>query len=168
MPTTFKDAMLMLATYGPRDKVGQITAPLISHLSLLSSPYGPSQNLFTSSTSSVALQHFEPPNAHDTAIVHLALNVPGDPLLGWPIKRKIIERILTSTALREATWGYTLIYQAIWEGDPLTDTDLPTLFPYLQHLDATESDHPKGSLATVQKLRCKLLAESFTWDGNSP
>jgi len=150
MPTTFKDAMLMLATYGPRDKVGQITAPLISHLSLLPAPYDPSQNLFTSRTNSVALQRFEPPNAHDTAIVHLALNVPGDPLLGWPVKRKIIERILTSTALQEATWGYTLIYQAVWEGDPPTEADLSTLLPYLQRLDATESDHPKGPLATVQ------------------
>ena len=140
----------MLATYGPREKVEQITAPLISHLSLLPSLDSPSQNLFTSSTNSVALQHFEPPNAHDTAIVHLALNVPGDPLLGWPIKRKIIERFLTATTLQEATWGYTLIYQAVWEGDAPTDADLSTLLPYLQCLAATENDQLKYSLATVQ------------------
>lgn len=59
---------------------------------------------------------YEPPAAHDTTVISLAINAPDkeqDAATAWENARRELEAILNAPDLPVDWWGYTLIYQAV-------------------------------------------------------
>jgi hypothetical protein len=157
MTVKLKQAALFAAFYCPRARLGMLTDALIhGDLALQRDPNDP--DIFTNASAEV-LWRFIPEQAGDTAVVHLALNGDGPASSAWAHCRRRLQSLLSDERLRATIWGYTLVYQAVWDGprpDPLPD--LSALLPHTRRLGASEAQAPGGVLAHSQST-----GESDVW-----
>ena len=92
---------------------------------------------------------FDPPVAHDTTVIQLALNCGGDTASAWHNMRRRLENILSSPTFENlsgtpdrspAWWGYTLTYQAALPPDVVNlNLVLNELRPSARRLCSSES-----------------------------
>lgn len=120
------EAALIATFYGRRDKMSEATIPDVWH--------DPENNKF--------LYRFDPPAAHDTTIIQLALNIAGSADTAWETARQRLESLLDTTNLPRLWWGYTLTYQAIVAPGVGADFALGKLQPSIRRLHSSESLQP--------------------------
>lgn len=109
----------MIATfYGPRDKIEPLTHELGVALGLVIQAF-PDMQYLSAPDEGQFLRYFDPPAAHDTRVVLLALSEAGEAHLAW---EKLVQKltsevklnaILDRFAAQKALWGYNLIYHAV-------------------------------------------------------
>ena len=147
---TAKAALLqrpaLIATFfGPRGRMEPVANQLVGALELTPRV----ANEWFSSETETYLSRFDPPQAHDTAVVQLALNAPGQVRDAWETMRKRLANVLDDAAL-QGTWGYTLVYQAeLASGPALDELVVDEMLPAPWRLDSTPGIAPR-SLASLQ------------------
>jgi hypothetical protein len=109
-------AALLATFYGPCQAGGAARLqPLLQELctGLALEPAGPEAELWQNLEPGreALLQRFDPPAAHDTTVLQLALNEPGEAVAAWLSLRRRLEPLLVDSVL-DGIWGYSLIYQA--------------------------------------------------------
>ena len=137
-------AGIIATFYGPRDKIQHLNSELRETLgfAIQASPnvprsLDPNQGIF--------LFHFEPPAAHDTGVVWLALSEAGEAYQAWEkldkkLKNQVkLYEILDRFADKKALWGYNLIYHAAFiEGETPNKQTRNKLLTYVQNLEPSE------------------------------
>lgn len=129
-------AALIANFYGKRGQLHQLIDRLVRELDL--SLQG--QDSYVNEANRKLLYHFDPPSAHDTTIVQLALNTPGAVEPAWSSMRSQLAAILPDDAALEWVWGYTLIYQAELTQDVLPASALKQVLPAARGLPASAQE----------------------------
>lgn len=88
------------------------------------------------------LHRFDPPSAHDTTVVQLALNAPDDAARAWESTREQLEKLVSEEGFDGGWWGYTLTYQAVLAPGVDPERGLSELLPSVQKLRLSEELHP--------------------------
>jgi hypothetical protein len=82
----------------------------------------------------------DPPAAHDATAIRLILNAPGDAAVAWGAMRQRLEAILEDLDPPGRWWGYTMIYQAVLNGN--ADPALEELLPAVRRVGSPERLRP--------------------------
>lgn len=114
------------------------------------------------STGETFLRAFDPPAAHDTTVIQLALNAPGSAATAWTATRERLQAILDAAAL-DGIWGYTLIYHAVLAPDVAPDEALSRLLPAVRGLHAAKAMKP---LAQADMAGGRVWLLDIAVDGN--
>lgn len=85
----------------------------------------------------------DPPAAHDATAIRLILNAPGDAASAWKTMRRRLGAILDDLDPPGGWWGYTVIYQAVLNGEE--DSVLGELLPAVRRVGSPESLQPLAS-----------------------
>src|SRR5215207_2249746 len=145
---TTSGAALIATFYGPRHEAStrllhkrlyEALAPSSDIADVPSDWQDPSGEAF--------LQGFEPPAAHDTMVIQLALNASGTAAVAWKRARQRLQKLLGVPNVPDAWWGYTLTYQAVTSSDADADLILEELLPGVQRLDSSETLRPLAKTA---------------------
>jgi hypothetical protein len=83
-----------------------------------------------------------PPAAHDATAIRLILNAPGDASVAWEAACKRLEAILDGLDPPGRWWGYTMIYQAVVNGDKELGSALDEVLPAVRRVGSPESLRP--------------------------
>ena len=137
----------MATFYCPRGKENTDSLYKQLHRLLAQGDEYASPDFCQSSDEDTFLRRFDPPAAHDTTIIQLALNRGGDTTSAWHNMRERLENLLGTPNQRPAWWGYTLTYQAALPPDVVNlDHALNELRPSVRRLTArfTVFDPPDG------------------------
>lgn len=132
---TASAAALIATFYGRRDRVPPLAEALARSFGLPFSWVDPDTQ--------TVLRSFDPPTAHDTAVVQLVLNEPGPAGPTWTTMRGRLEQILADDAALEAIWGYTLIYQADLAPGVAGERALAKLLPTVRRLHSERPASPQ-------------------------
>ena len=147
--TVADEASLMATFYCPRHEEETSLLYKELHHSLARGHETANTDFWQSPTEDTFLRRFDPPAAHDTTVIQLALNSRGDTASAWDDMRGRLENILTSPNFENllgtpnqppAWWGYTLTYQAALPSDVVNlDLALNELQPSVRRLCSSES-----------------------------
>lgn len=116
---------------------------MVSNAALIATFYGPRGGMqeMVRRLAGMNIQVFDPPAAHDTTIVQVALNAAGAADQAWIAMRQQLENVLKTDTELEGIWGYTLVYQAVLAANiTISDPALCELLPAAQRLQPTPSD----------------------------
>ncbi|HLZ56485.1 MAG TPA: hypothetical protein VKR06_06010 [Ktedonosporobacter sp.] len=134
-----QNAALIASFYGKRGQLHILIDRMVRELDL--SAHG--QGSYVKEANKTLLYHFDPPSAHDTTIVQLALNRPGAVEPAWRTMRAQLAAILPDDAALEGVWGYTLIYQAELAQDVFTASVLKQVLPAARGLPTSAPEYPQ-------------------------
>jgi hypothetical protein len=132
-------AALIANFYGERGQLHALIDRLVRELDL--SLQG--QGSYVNEANRTLLYHFDPPSAHDTTIVQLALNTPGAVEPAWSTMRAQLAAILPDDTALKGVWGYTLIYQAELAQGILPAFALKQVLPAARGLPASAPEYPQ-------------------------
>lgn len=132
-------AALIAMFYGKRAALDSLRLRLVAGLSLR---YEPGFSVWVNHQTSTTLRQYEPPAAHDTTILQLALNRPGPAGTAWPALREQLEAIIDDEHVQSPVWGYTLVYEALVADPQVFDTALSLVLPVVQRLHSAAPDPP--------------------------
>lgn len=128
-------AGIIATFYGPRDEIQPLTHELGVTLGLVIQAF-PDVQYLSDPDQGKFLRYFDPPAAHDTRVVLLALSEEGQAHQAWErLYQKLCQKldddaILERFAEQDALWGYNLIYHAaLVEGSTPNEHTLAKLLP---------------------------------------
>jgi hypothetical protein len=162
-------ATLIATFYCNRDKEGVEQIHRRLYQALASSPQTTIPDDWQDPATATLLRRFNPPAAHDTAIVQLALNASGTTAGGWESMCRHLEDALEvgkDDALHmDGFWGYTLIYQAALTPGADADWTLNNLLPVIKRLGSSESLKEPLTHADMSGGRAWLMEIPVEGDG---
>jgi len=134
-----KEAALIANFYGKRDQLQSLVEHLVQSFELTPQDrYG-----YANEATMTLLRYFDPPAAHDTTIIQLALNTSGAARTDLEAMRERLEAVLPHDKILQNVWGYTLIYQAELIEDTPPDVAQGTLLPAARRLHPELSERPQ-------------------------
>ena len=172
--TDVDEASLMATFYCPRheEKTGFLYEEL--YRSLVQDDETTSPNFWQSPDGDTFLRRFDPPAAHDTTFIQLALNSGGDTASAWDEMRQRLENLLDTPTFktflctsdsRPAWWGYSLTYTTVLPAGANLDEAFAELPPSVRRLGSSESLYELAqaemSGGRVSLLRVPLRGEGL-------
>jgi hypothetical protein len=91
------------------------------------------------STDEPLLERLDLPATHDATAILLILNASGDAATAWETMRRGLREILNAPDLPTVWWGYTVVYQAVLNGNVDMDVAFSKLLPEVRRPHSSES-----------------------------
>jgi hypothetical protein len=158
------EAALIATFYSRRDLAPRVHEELYRSASGAAEDSGAIPDDWTDPSGEVFLRRFDPPATHDTMVVQLALNAPGDAASAWEVARGRLKNLLDGDNLSSNWWGYTLIYQAELAPGVAADLAMRELQLAVRTLHSSESLQPLAQ-ADVPGGKVWLLSVPISSDG---
>lgn len=108
-PNPPSEPALIATFYGHRGRLQPLHARI--HEALVGTPVTEPPADWQDPNGGAFLRRFDPPAAHDSTVLQIALNRPGSIPDAWSTMRERLAGIIDDQ-LMQAVWGYTLLYQA--------------------------------------------------------
>lgn len=135
------EAVLIVTFYGHSERMPEVHKGLYRSLSRT-----PEQDVvpddWTDPAGKVFLRRFDVPAAHDTMVVQLALNAPGEANEAWEAARRRLENLLDERRTPNRWWGYSLTYQAVLASGMTADSALCKLLPAIRTFSSSRRLEP--------------------------